>query len=155
MTIRFAEHMLLEAKNHGLVPYVRADQFGNRCALGLIENHVEDKRFEKAEMAEMVYPWIVNECVSPCNCPYINFIGSYDPEPPYEVVDIIIHLFNEHVMRQHGGGRANPEAEPWTLERLADWIDSQDPTPRHAEPEAVAEVEDLVTVDELGGEYQP
>jgi hypothetical protein len=122
--MRFAEHMLLEAKVHGLTPYTRRDENDNRCALGLVEGDTPIRMY-----AEFKYPWICVEAVYPCKC--------IDLLPCRRVMAIIAHLFNEHVM--HGVTtssvpiKTRPDAEPWTLERLADWIESVDPTPRVAE----------------------
>jgi hypothetical protein len=126
--MRFAEHMLLEANNYKLVPYNRCDSEGRRCALGLVESG--DGRWG---MAEQRYPWldIFMFMEMPCNCeqPAYRFPSDVLARP-YRATSVIVHLFNEHVMREHGGGEANPEAEPWTLERLADWIEAVDPTQR-------------------------
>jgi len=129
--IRMAEHMLLEAKNHALVPYTRCDENDRRCALGLVAGRDEFLGAEKR------YPWLYNEAVCPCECmmprqgcPFLS--TGYRLPVKSNTSAVIAHLFNEHVMQ---GGFGNPGAKPWTLERLADWIDSIDPTPRIAEPD--------------------
>lgn len=48
---------------------------------------------------------------------------------------LIIHLFNEHVMQ----GNPHIKVEPWSLEKLADWIESVDPTPREEPLSATVE----------------
>lgn len=126
--MKFAEHMLLEAKAHGLAPYVREDQeMGTRCALGLVESGYNS--------AESLYPWLEKTlvAVSPCGCQIIR--GPWTvTEPPLPVVALIAHIFNEHVARGvrgflgQVGGKYHPEADSWTMERLADWINSVDPT---------------------------
>jgi hypothetical protein len=134
--MRFAEHMLLEANNYKLVPYNRCDSEGRRCALGLVEgNQWNMTALYKGRlgMAEQKYPWldISTFMEMPCNCEQPAYRFPSDVlERPYRAASVIVHLFNEHVMREHGGGQANPEAEPWTLERLADWIEAVDPTQR-------------------------
>jgi hypothetical protein len=122
--MRFAEHMLLESSNHTLKPYLRHQDGGARCAVGLVELDGS-----KDETAERKYPWIARTLVRlPCGCGYVQ--GG-----PYAVT-AIVHLFNEHVARGVAGyrgmvgGVSYPDAEPWTLDRLAQWIDSVDPTPR-------------------------
>ena len=47
------------------------------------------------------------------------------------VADMIASIFDQRVM----GGRT------WTIEKLADWIDEQDPTPREERPLAIMESE--------------
>lgn len=123
--MRYAEHMLLMSKVHGLVPYWRDDRKGNRCALGLVES--------EGRCAEVIYPWIAETAAYlPCGCNYA-LVSERMPDYNSKVILTIVHLFNEHVMQ---GKIVSPEAEPWTMEQLADWIDSVDPTPREivAEP---------------------
>jgi hypothetical protein len=122
--MRFAEHMLLESTNYTLKPYLRHQVNGARCAVGLVE-----KDGSKNETAERKYPWIGRTMARrPCDCKHVE--GG-----PYAII-AIVHLFNEHVARGVKGalgcvgGVSYPDAEPWTMDRLAQWIDSVDPTPR-------------------------
>ena len=130
--MRFAEKMLLNAKYFGLVPYIQRDRQNNRCALGLVEEYSEILTNARnlplpGKSCVELFPWVdTTYYPMPCNC---------DVWYNKSVIYSIIHLFNEHVMQ----GGTYPEAEPWTLERLADWIDSVDPTPRDAPTAARAE----------------
>lgn len=141
--MRFAEHMLLEAKVHGLVPYARVDWKGDRCALGLVETRGDETWVRRAEIE---YPWIREEISGfPCKCVSANlwnfFQGTHEAYLTAEAA--IAHLFNEHVMQ---GGKGNPGAEPWTMEKLADWIESVDPTPRESSEKRTEElVQELVS----------
>jgi hypothetical protein len=143
--LRMAEHMLLEAKVHGLVPYTRCDDGDNRCALGLVKTG--------DECAEEVYPWLGQApgVAFPCECnpPKVNSIlcGALSLEYYDSISAFIVHLFNEHVMQ---GGKCNPGAAPWTMERLADWSDSVDPTPREPQESSPCEAEQSDTI-QVGG----
>lgn len=136
--MRFAERMLLNAKLYNLAPYFRTTKDGSRCALGLCGNDFQG--------AEGVYPWLFTHVKPPCDCSYSDddLLSSYDCVAKVPASQVIAHLFNEHVAKgletapetllciiapSHGGGKC-PEAEKWTLEQLADWIESIDPTPR-------------------------
>jgi hypothetical protein len=126
--MRFAEHMLLESTCHTLRGYQRIHPDGARCALGLVEE-------PGGAAAERLYPWIdVVERRLPCEC---------DDGKTRRVSGLIAHLFNRHVRGRDwkatpAGGRtesAEPSGkQPWTLDRLAEWIDSVDPAAKKARP---------------------
>lgn len=125
--MRFAEKMLEAAKTHELVAGVRHDKDGRRCALGLVEGegslHPSYQCYYEAsedETAENLYPWITQSPLPyPCDCPCACF-GAISANY------LIAHIFNEHVM----------EGKTWTLEQLAVWIDSIDPTTKDLVPSA-------------------
>jgi hypothetical protein len=125
--MRFAEKMLLNAKFYPLVRLARHWD-GARCALGLVEEgHI---CYGIADLvAEQLFPWISEVSLPyPCGCSWHPLCGS-ERAP---VNAIIAQIFNEHVIDRR---------EPvWTLERLADWIDSIDPTPRTPEVKAVESI---------------
>jgi hypothetical protein len=146
--MRFAEHMLLEAKNYPLAPYYRHGDNGERCALGLVDG-------EGSQLAEQIYPWTAQTLATlPCKCQmaFCNWPIA-NREFPEQVCLIIVHLFNEHVMQggrqQTTKGCTHGPLEPWTMEQLADWINSVDPTPdepddhEKKEPEEEEEPESL------------
>ena len=111
--MRFAEKMLLNATIYKLRPYGRVHPDG-RCALGLVE-----EPSESGGIAEVQYPWLLGSVKRPCNCPLY-------PNDLWDIAGIIAHLFDAHVMDTS----FIHQREPWTLEQLADWIDSVDPTPK-------------------------
>lgn len=127
--MKFAEHMLLSAKVYKLAAYHRIDEDA-RCALGLVQGDTGDN-------AECIYPWIAhNMAPCPCQCkrPFCNGGHVYDNRIG-TIGTIIVHLFNEHVMQ--GGLQAQlseDECPPWTMEQLADWIESVDPTEKQPDP---------------------
>lgn len=59
------------------------------------------------------WPWLLTKRRGPCDCPGLRMMAPAD--------DIIIHLFDDHVME--------PEDDftPWTLEQLADWVRKVEP----------------------------
>ena len=126
--MRFAEHMMLEATHYKLAPYCRNDNQEHRCALGLVEGE------DYGNYAEHIYPWIMETItVIPCSCSmaYCNS-GNVPHGVRVPVTMGIVHLFNEHVMqggKQKEYGICSDPCEPWTMEQLADWINSVDPTP--------------------------
>jgi hypothetical protein len=127
---------------HGLVPYTRADGNGNRCALGLINDGDDAAVGDYDNAAETQYPWIEGHAPQPCNCKKIDLCLIQE-----NISGIIAHLFNEHVMKERDGGLFHPNAEPWTMERLADWINSVDPTP--GEPELLTQTQSTATLKQL------
>lgn len=126
--MRFAEKMLLNAKFYGLVAGIRHDGKGNRCAIGLVEENVNHRSFGgwADTLAEELYPWVRADARYPCE--------HYSPAALNNITGVIAHLFNEHVMQAQ---IFYLSASPWTLEKLADWIDSIDPTPREVPTEEV------------------
>jgi hypothetical protein len=115
----------------GLKPVagVRYDGRGGGCALGAIQaaHGVNlEKYLDGVCSVERYYPWLRE----PVRLPRTT---SYGPEGSrVSGVTAIASLFNQHVM-------ADPPT--MTIEELADWIESVDPTPRTQEvaPEAVTE----------------
>jgi hypothetical protein len=128
-TMRLAEKMLLNSSFYQLAEGIRHNHLGQRCALGLVEEDVKVRDgilwSGKDGRAEVLYPWIAEVMVDyPCNC------GRYHPcGPRAQAVSVIAQIFNIHVMGD----------KTWTLERLADWIESVDPTPR-SQVEAVESI---------------
>jgi hypothetical protein len=139
--MKFAETMLLNAKFHGLLAYKRIDANDNRCALGLVEQQTPSA-YMMSNCAESMFPWLWNSCNQPCDC-MCDRHTSLIQGAPTKVVQIIAHVFNEHVMKNHGGGINCPEAAQWTIEQLADWINSVDPTPVEIPTETPAELIEL------------
>lgn len=134
--MRFAEHMLLEANNYRLVPYARESRDGKRCALGLVEGNPRTA----ASQAQLVYPWIVSTLVVlPCQCDRaFCSIGDVEQGQPEKAIMVLVHLFNEHVMQggaQKEYGISQCDCPPWTMEQLADWINSVDPTLPEPDPD--------------------
>ncbi len=125
--MRFAEHMMLEATHYKLAPYSRSDGGNERCALGLVQKE------DYEQNAEHIYPWIKETITAiPCHCSmaYCNS-GNIPHGVRVAAVMGIVHLFNEHVMqggKQKEYGICSDPCEPWTMEQLADWINSVDPT---------------------------
>lgn len=97
-------------------PRVRNDGCGFGCALGMAEAALgigEPSTSGVLSALERCHPWLEDRAASPCACPVTGF--------GFSMINCwIAHVFNEHVM---GDGT-------WTLERLCDWVDSVDPTPR-------------------------
>lgn len=98
---------------------------GMGCAIGMINkaNGVPARR-NHAHTMVVEYPWMRNLTSEiPCKCP-----SSHTGET---IVSVLAHVFNMHV----APGRP---AYVWnvvtlTIDQLADWLDSVDPTPRQEE----------------------
>ncbi len=134
--MRFAEHMLLNAKIYPLTAYTRRADDGARCALGLVETT------DPYAHAECLYPWLESHEINyPCDC----FKYGHIPFPMDNMNIVIVHLFNQHVMQGKHSAldylhcllngtyqqikqiKINKPV-PWTLEQLADFIEANDPT---------------------------
>jgi hypothetical protein len=113
-------------------PFVIDDKNGRGCAIGMM-NIANGKNSE--DFITVLYPWMGNLVEMPCG----HGCG------PATVCGAMVHLFNEHVctdMADEYTFRAFPGAEKWTLEQLADWLESVDPTPREVEatPQEAVEI---------------
>lgn len=100
------------------------DDKGGGCALGMINHGLgSNQRYEFTE----TFPWMWKENYTalPCDCKDERLIGSGCGMFPRNqiqrhITSIVVHLFNWHVCHVHD----------WTIDRLAEYIDSVDPTPR-------------------------
>ena len=131
--LRAAEAMMLGFIG-GLRPVagVRTDGNGGGCALGAIEKACGrtydanlaqiDYQAYFEEIAEARYPWLNTGVSAPWSAGIVK-TGTLWP-----VACIIAQTFNERVMGDHS----------MTIEQLAEWIDSVDPTPREAALEVAA-----------------
>jgi hypothetical protein len=124
--MRAHEKMLLNSKLMRARPHGRHFDPDEGCALGMIEGPgiCGLGYTARSQMAEVQYPWLMYGFEPPCQCIGEHLIPQYrsDNGKP-KAKAIIVHLFNEHVMQSCLAYR-----EPWTMERLADYIKSIDPT---------------------------
>ena len=99
---------------------------GHGCALGMMNRAVGGTALNM--VYRRVFGWLHSSLQreAPCGCHYRSNVGS-----------IVVHLFDNH------------EKSEWTLERIADWLDSVDPTPRE-----VPEVKDEHAVHSVSSEVQ-
>jgi hypothetical protein len=113
------------------------------CALGMIAiatNGVEQTvRRSSAGLAGLAgFPWMSRQLTVefPCGCENKDRVmgggGMFarSSNVTGSVETMIVHLFNQHVIDGD-----------WTIERLADWIESVDPTPKSDQPTTVQERE--------------
>jgi len=119
---------------------------GDGCALGMIHaGALGVASFSEKNYNALIgsYPWMREIAADkPCNClpeDDDRLRNDLRAGGRHGMVGLIAHLFNEHVMAGRNRGRGGvmdgatphcPNAEPWTLERLAQWIESVDPTPK-------------------------
>lgn len=117
--MRLSEAILAGSMLIKPIPYYRHRDNGSGCALGMGEVAAGCGQ----NKLESVYPWLLFSVkATPCGCSSITYpdglgVHSYSIET---FTCAIAHIFNEHVMGD----------KTWTLERLCDWVDSVDPTPR-------------------------
>ncbi len=94
------------------------------CALGMAEVAVGYKRKIRDDaQLEGKYPWLERKYRDfPCKC---RGFGRDN------VVGIIEHLFDAHVMEENGKAFTQAgDVERWTLAQLVDWVRSVEPKPR-------------------------
>ena len=108
------------------------------CALGMAFRAVGGK--SQGELGVQFddihreWSWLTNEIREKlCNCWYWQlhpgfFIGTYS--------QAIAHIFDAHVMQDLQAIGSEQHCEPWTMERLIDWVRSVEPqeSPAEAEP---------------------
>ena len=143
--MRLSEALLLGSKILKPLPYLRYGvtsegkiDYTKGCALGMMQHALGTGdtyiEWDNLHLAKSV--------VSPCECAgdkdiYLR-IGS--------AAAIVGHLFNEHVCTKEEGGKLKcPDAKPWTIEQLADWIESIDTTPKEISQEQEVQVPEFVT----------
>ncbi len=111
------------------------------CALGMISvARYGHERTHQVQTVDGGYPWMLDKRVVefPCGCHESALVmggGGMLVIPTSitcAVQTMIVHLFNQHVIDGD-----------WTIERLADWIESVDPTPKSVSSETAA-VQELV-----------
>ncbi len=121
--MRASEALMIGSLHLKAVPFQVDDGNGNGCAIGMINLANGYDTF--SDLCQS-YPWMAKWPTDnmPCNC-YSNHFANF--------VALMVHLFNEHVCKGIGStrcGHAFPDADKWTLEQLADWLELIDPTPK-------------------------
>lgn len=125
--MRLSEAIRLGSLTIKPIPYKISDGNGGGCALGMAQVAIG------TSLLRNEWPWMTERFINvPCSCvsykqhDYIDKVSFF----PIRINgDIVVHLFNEHVM----------EIGDWTLDKLCEWIASVEP--KEAESEAVSEPE--------------
>lgn len=108
---------------------------GEGCALGMMSLAKFGVQVA-LKQHDVGFAWIkkLTPIEFPCGCEKNKVVmgGGGHPEPCDFIMlypqTMIVHLFNQHVIDGD-----------WTIEQLADWIESIDPTPRALAPAEVLE----------------
>lgn len=99
------------------------DDHGSGCALGMINRALGGTSTNQVPLMSIV--WLTDSRVkSPCCC--------YPREQ--NVRDTVIHLFDDHFASL---------TDPWSIDRIAQWLESVDPTPRETPQLREAEVNEI------------
>lgn len=108
------------------------------CALGMAEAAVFGdwglgrESYQREDELAQEWPFMNKKTSYPCGCIWtIN---------PVEVIAVIVHIFDDHVMRANNN-------ENWTLDQLIDWVRSVEPAETQAQPEPSTELLTLREVD--------
>jgi hypothetical protein len=118
-----------------------SDGKGGGCAIGMgnfaLGGAADCRQFEAR------YRWLDNTPQSdlPCDCVGDGLMesGCYTRNRDWvnsNYQSQMIHLFNYHVAT----------VKDWTIDRLCEWLDSVDPTPREAQAAAPSQVSEAVEV---------
>lgn len=138
--LRFSEAMMLGSLSLTPIEGCRGVTGGHSgCAIGMAEYAVG--RFARWCAAESEWAWLSKAygyATYPCGCCLAL--------PASSILTVIAQTFNNHVM----GNRT------WTIDRLAQWVDSIDPTPRDEQSESVTEPQELPAHDDaIAPEWVP
>lgn len=123
-----------------LKPLRGGGNFGNNnfgCALEMANKATGKRGIEVYN----TFPWLeITETELPCNCvgpAYMLWLGNFQNERPHKSKEVLVHLFNQHVCDGD-----------WTIDRLCEWLDSVDPTPRETEvPCSLSEQKEVSAVE--------
>ncbi len=128
--MRASEALMIGSLQLKAMPYTVNDRQGNGCAIGMM--NIANGRCMFFAIDED-YSWFWSVVELPCNC-YKS--GT--------ALGAMVHLFNEHVCRGIMFPRlldSYPDADRWTIEQLADWLEKVDPTPKATQEEKSEAVE--------------
>ena len=130
--MRAAEAMILGSTLIRGVPYTTDDSHGGGCALGMIGAATGRQGGWWMDHSKL---W---STIQKIPCPCVSAFGLTTPFGGRVVpcAGAVAHLYNEHVHGDH----------TWTLEQLADWVESVDPTPREC---------DMITTPSVEAEHIP
>jgi hypothetical protein len=137
--MRTSEALMMGSLQLSPKPYCVDDGNGFGCAIGMID--VANGRVSTHWSGGDV-EWMILGVPLPCSCKTTCELWT--------AASAMIHLFNEHVCKdiftpnrlQPYGGEDYTMADKWTLEQLADWLESVDPTPKET-PEEKHEVVEM------------
>lgn len=122
--MRLAEAIRLGSLVLKPVPGLFDDRDGGGCALGMGNYSISGQASDEFGVGalEKAYPWInIQQVPVPCDCGINHWF-----ERKASVATAIAIVFNTHVCGDH----------TWTIDRLCQWVDSIDPTPRETQTES-------------------
>ena len=95
--------------------------------LPIADEH-EEEGFDLTDVLLITWPWLRREHVTyPCTCKVMSVVN----DEPYTmtVAHMMAHLWDAHVTHDPTDGPPHIEAldDPWTFERITDWLRSIEP----------------------------